>query len=484
MNRRALLTIALTLSPMLGSHAIAEPLPSELEAQGIASMRSGEYQQAEETFLELIELRPKSFVGHYNLAAAHSMQGEIPDAISSMSNAIALGFTDKAQLLRDEDIAALRDDAWFDQLMSQWGALIEARREADAALIEGLFKKRIESRTSEALRFDLRSAHDPVATDEAYEEIQMIAEWAQRELFTGLPGYDLSDTPWTMIGLPDRTGFARWAITVFGPEVRGSVNSVGGAYEHQQRRLVAQDLGATLRHEFVHVLHWRDMSRLRQVHAPWVQEGLASLIEDYDKRGSRPEPVPSWRTNIVKRLLKANRLPSIEELSKIDMNSFTAKRPLAQYAQARTAMLWLLETNRLRLFYEHYCSHYQEDPTGYRSILAAAGLEPDELEKQYRDWVRALPDVPETGSDLKATLGIEIENGSGDGVVVKALPGGARRRTGLKLGSVITHINGRPTRDLFELIRVLGDYGPGQTVTLHHRRGTVHETSGARLIAR
>ena len=477
-------TLAILLCSLFPSTLIAEPKPSELEAEGISAMRAGDYTEAEDVFRELIELRPRSFVGHYNLAAAHSMQGEVSDAVDSMSNAIALGFTDKAQLERDPDIAALREDPWFGQLMSQWGALIDARRDADTRLIEGLFQKKIESRTSDELRFELRSGHDPVATDEAFEELAMIADWAHRELFTELPAHDLSEHPWIMIGLPDRTGFARWAITVFGPSVRGSLSSVGGAYEHQQRRLVAQDLGATLRHEFVHVLHWRDMSRLGQVHAPWVQEGLASLIEDYDIRGAYPAPVPSWRTNIVKRLRKANRLPSIEQLSKIEMNAFTAKRPLSQYAQARAAMLWLLDTGNLGTFYEHYCTNFEDDPTGYRSILAATGLEPDELEEQYREWVLALPDVPETGSDLNATLGIEIENGSGDGVVVKALPAGAGRRTGLKLGSVITHINGRPTRDLFELIRVLGDYGPGQTVTLHHRRGAVHATSDAELIAR
>lgn len=476
------LTLMLCVAPVWAT--LDEPKPSQLEAKGVMAMRSGEYEQAEGVFRDLIELRPDSYVGHYNLAAAHSMQGEVPEAIAAMSNAIALGFTDKPQLFRDSHVEALRADPWFDELMNQWDALIDARREADITLIEGLFRKKIESRTDETLRFELRSGHDPVATDEAMEELQMIADWAHRELFTELPEHDLSDSPWIMIGLPDRTGFARWAITVFGPEVRGSLSSVGGAYEHQQRRLVAQDLGATLRHEFVHVLHWRDMSRLGQVHAPWIQEGLASLIEDYDKRGGNPEPVPSWRTNIVQRLLKANRLPSIEDLSRVDMNSFTAKRPLAQYAQARAAMLWLLDTNKLDEFYQHYCAHYHQDPTGYRSILAATGQEPPELEKSYRAWVRALPPVPETGADLNATLGIEIENGSGDGVVVKALPGGARRRTGLKLGSVITHINGRPTRDLFELIRVLGDYGPGQRVTLHHRRGTVHTTSEATLIAR
>lgn len=476
----ALLAIFLAAPQVLS----AEPKPSELEAQGIALMVAGEFQQAEDVFRQLVELRPESFVGHYNLAAAHSMQNEIKESIASMSNALALGFSDRLQLQRDPDLENLRASAFFAQLMEQWGTLIEARREGDLKLLRGLIKKDIQERTDETYRLELLSAHDVVATDQAHDELLMIADWAQRELFTGLVGFDLEDSPWVIVVLPDRAGFLSWAVTTFGPGVQGSISSVGGAYEHQNRRLVAQDLGATLRHEFIHVLHWRDMNRLGQAHAAWVQEGLASLIEDYDMQGDRPVPVPSWRTNIVKRQLEVNRLPSIEQLTQIEMNAFTAKRPLAQYAQARTLMLWLYETGTLQRFYDHYCQHLDTDPSGYQSLLAATGFDEQELEKHYRDWVRELTAVPETGSDLVATMGIEIENGSGDGVVVKALPGNARTRTGLRLGSVITHINGRPTRDLFELIRVLGDYRAGETVTLHHRRGKIHATSETVLLGR
>lgn len=481
---RPTLLALLTLSSLSALCLGVEPKPSELESRGIEAMHAGEYQQAEEVFRQLIELRPQSFVGHYNLAAAHSMQGEIKESVASISNALALGFSDRLQLERDPDLASLRESAFYGQLMSQWGALIETRRTSDLMLLRGLIKKDLQARTDEPNRLELLSAHDETATDQAHDELLMIADWAQDQLFDGLKTFDLHDSPWVVVVLPDRTGFLSWAVTTFGPSVQGSISSVGGAYEHQQRRLVAQDLGATLRHEFIHVLHWRDMNRLGQAHAAWVQEGLASLIEDYDMHAGKPVPVPSWRTNIVKRMLDANRLPSIEQLTQIEMNAFTAKRPLAQYAQARAVMLWLDQTGRLEAFYTHYTENIGADPSGYKSVLAATRTEPDELEAQYRDWVRGLDTVPETGDDLDATLGIGIENGSGDGVVVKALPGNARTRTGLRLGSVITHINGRPTRDLFELIRVLGDYGPGESVTLHLRRGRIHGTSDVTLLGR
>ncbi|MEX0876863.1 MAG: PDZ domain-containing protein [Phycisphaerales bacterium] len=467
----------------LAVSAVAAPEPLELENRGIEAMAAGDYARAEEIFRDLIELRPESFVGHYNLGAALSMRGEADASIKAMSTALALGFTDKAQLLRDPDLETFRGTDFFGQLMSQWGELIEARRQGDLDTVRPLIKETLESRTDEDLRLELLSAHDETATDQAHAELSMLADWAVGEVFTGLADHPLDDLPWIMVVLPDRTGFMSWAVTVFGPGVQGSISSVGGAYEHQQRRLVAQDLGATLRHEFIHVLHWRDMNRLGQAHAPWVQEGLASLVEDYDTEGDDPVPVPSWRTNIVKRMLDVHRLPRIEELAVIEMQSFTAKRPLAQYAQARTIMLYLLERGLLDDFYARYTANYDDDPSGYDSLLAVLDYEPEELEQAYRAWIAELVTVAETGSDLTATLGIEIENGT-DGVAVTGLPGNARSRTGLRLGSVITHIEGRPTRDLFEFIRVLGQYGPGDTVTLHHRRGRVHSSSEVELLAR
>ncbi len=464
------------------SFAIAEPKPSELESAGIAAMGEQEYQEAESLFRQLIELRPDSFVGHYNLASALSMQGDGQGAVDALSKSITLGFTDIRQITRDPDLATLRQMPFYTELVTNWQALLEARRSNDLDSIKGLIRKKIELRTDEELKIELVSAHDQIATDQAQDELFLIAQWGNGVLFSGVDS--LEDQPWVMVALPDRAGFAKWAITVFGPSVRGNISSVGGAYEHQKRRLVAQDLGATLRHEFVHVLHWRDMNRLGQAHAPWIQEGLASLAEDYDIVGGELVPVASWRTNIIKRTNDRHRMPSIEALANTPMNAFTAKRPLAKYAHARTIMLYLLDQRKLSAFYQTYTQQYRADPTGISALETVLGKELDDIEQDFQAWIDALETVPETGSDLKATLGIEIENGTGDGVVVRGLPGDARSRTGLRLGSVITAIDGKPTRDLFELIRILGKYQPGQTVTLHHRRGTVHETSRVKLLAR
>ncbi|MCA9304253.1 MAG: PDZ domain-containing protein, partial [Phycisphaerales bacterium] len=446
--------------------------PKAAEDAGIEAMAEGRYLDAAEAFAAYIKIRPESFVGYYNLSAAMSRAGELDASQIAMTKALELGFTDRKQLMRDGDLAALRETEFFRSVMDAWDELIETRRKVDLQTVSQLITLKKQLRTSDDHRVELVSAHGEVATDQSLAEMDLLAQWAAENLFAAQadPAF-LEGLPWVMVVLPDKTGFARWAVTVFGPGVRGSISSVGGAYEHQDRRLVAQDLGATFRHEFLHVLHWRDMNDRGQAHAPWVQEGLASLVEDYDMGDDRLVPVASWRTNIVKRLRDVRRLTPIEELAHTEMEQFTSSRPLAKYAQARAVMLFLLDHGRLGAFYNEYTKGISEDPSGVLALKRAMGMELDQIEEAYEAWIDALPAVPETGSDLSATLGIGITTGEGDGVVVESLTSAARRRTGLHTGEVITAINGRPTRDLFEFIRVLGSYSAGQSVTLTTRRG-------------
>ncbi len=458
---------------------------SDLERAGLAALAEGRFDDAEAYLVAQADASPQSFEPWYNLAAVACARADADLAVTRLQRAIILGFTDFRTLSNDPDIACVRSSDFYSQSVARWQEVLGARRAADLAVARGLVPSNREERTVEPLKLEIVSSHDPVGTDQSRDEIEMIAAWANTTLFPQLlnPSAILND-PWVSIVLPDRAEFARWAVAVFGPGARGGLSSIGGAYDHNRRRLVAQDLGATLRHELFHVLHWRDMSRLGQQHAPWIQEGLASLVEDYDIEGGRLVPVPSWRTNIVKRLNDSGRLTPIDRLAATPMDRFVMSRPLAQYAQSRAVMLFLLDRGKLSEFYSEYTRSFDEDPTGLAALRRTLGMEQGELEDAYRDWLDSLPMVAETGSDLPATLGIEIENGTGDGVRVTGLPPGSRERTGLRIGSFITAINGRPTRDLSELIRVLSDYLPGESVTLSHRRGRVHSTSQVELLPR
>lgn len=471
----------------LEEHAARIREATELTAVVMQAFAERDFARAKRVLAEQIELVPTNFVPHYNLACAHAATGDLDAAEASLSTAIQHGFDDVHQMRRDGYLTPLRDRALYQDLLDAWPRILEARRAVILARDEQLVPRRAERRTNDALRLEIVSAHDPTATDLAAGELEALGVWLHEHVFPEIatePWH--SHHPWVDVVLPNPKSFADWEMVTFGADSRRGFSAIGGAYDHDRKRLVSRDLGATLRHEFVHVLHWREMGRLGQRHALWTQEGLASLLEDYDvSPAGQIVPVPSWRTNMTKRLADIGRLPTLETLAGTQMERFSATKPLANYAHARTVFLYLLDRDALAPFFDTYENTYTTDPSGLAALHTVTGFEDQQsLEDDFLAWVRALPTVPETGSDLPATLGVEIEEGTGDGPKVVALPTGSRKRTGLRLGSVITAINARPTRDMHELIRVLGSYAPGDTVTLHHRRGRLHTTSDVQLLPR
>jgi len=403
--------------------------------------------------------------------------------------------------------------------------VLEMQRRSRLELARGWVRGKTVEKADEHLRIDVISAHDETETSAALNEMRRVSGWAET-----LFGEGVNEAgSYVVVALPEPQDFLKWAFWTYGAYARGAFTGIGGAYEHDDRRLVAQDLGPTLRHEFFHVLHWRDMDRRGQVHPVWIQEGLASLVEDMDpewvaqrtpradpdrpavdprlvaggaETADEPEqvrgdggrvpasgPVPSWRTNIVKRLAGAGALKSLEELTGMSHQRFSRNRPLATYAQARTVLLYLHARGELGAWYRVYTtdpdSGFEADPSGLTAMEAVLGEEIDAVERGYTAWVRhELPLVPEEGADLEAGLGVDLEPGEHGGPRVTRLPAGARRRTGLRLGDVITAIDGRPVRDMKEFVRVISSYAAGETVRLSYRRVKLHGESEAVLIER
>jgi hypothetical protein len=322
-----------------------------------------------------------------------------------------------------------------------------------------------------------------MAAEAAKKELALIAKWGNEELIEGLLDTEkMKNDPWVIVILPNRTDFMRWLVSVYGPDAASGNAMIAGSYEHDAKRLVSMDLGSTLRHEFFHVLHWRDMTRRGQMHAIWVMEGLCSLVEDYDLDASgKLTPAVSWRTNMVKRLEKLSKLTPIEKLAAMGPQQFSGDRPLAHYAEARTFFMYLHDRKKLKAWYKEYTATYREDPNGSKAIETVLGKDFKWINRDYRMWVRELPDVPEQITRGMASLGMELETGKDEGPVVISVD---RRRgaPALKPGDVITSIDNRTTRDLAELVRVLSTYHAGTVVTVGYRRGKVYGEEVVELV--
>ena len=503
-----------------------------LTARAIEAFRVGDYSRAESVLTEQLAIDPENFVVHYNLACARAALGKPDPAIEALQRAVEFGFSNRQHLERDPYLEPIRGTEDFRRLLDHWDGVIGMQRRVRVEQAREWVRGSTEERADERLRIDLISAHSEAETDEAMDQIGRVADWAGGILPIG-EAPEVASAPFVVVALPDQRDFLKWAFWTYGERARRAFAGIGGSYEHDEKRLVAQDLGPTLRHEFFHVLHWRDMDRLGQVHPIWIQEGLASLVEDMDParlvhpragrqadRTTAPEgidpnlvpatpieaerssavpdgesaptdswiPVPSWRSNIVKRLARTGPLPDFESFMGRGHADFSTRRPLAAYAHARTILLFLQSRGVLADWYSRYTGDpeigFASDPSGIAAMEAALGMELPEIESAYRAWVvDDLPMVAESGTDLVAVLGVDVEQGE-TGPTVSSVPREARRRTGLRRLDVITAIDGRPVRDMKEFVRVLSAYEPGETVRVEYRRQRLSGAGDIELVRR
>lgn len=456
---------------------------ARLQSLAFRAISDRRYEEARVALEEQATLQPSNFVVQYNLACVNARLLDKAAAVENLHRAIELGFIDLRQMQTDPDLEPIRAEPGFRAIIDNWNAIIDARAVANLDRTREIYGDKYLYETDDRRRLLYACAYDQQSFQIARDELARLADWGIETVFR-----DLQDTatpdPFVTVILPNRRDFLRWVVATYGPASRNNFSGIGGAYDHDRKQLVAQDLGATLRHEFFHVLHWRSASRLGQQHPIWIQEGLCALVEDYDIVGGALTPVPSWRTNTVKRILAGGKLTRIEDLAAIPRDKFTAGgRTMARYAECRTFFLFLSSKGLLGRWYNLYTAGYDADPTGVASVLAALDTDIDGANAMYRDWLRQLPAVPEPGGrEGRVGLGIDVDPGEGDGPVVTQAASRAARASGIRVGDIIYAINDRPTRDVFELVRVLGSYAPGANVTLSVRRLTRHLTIEIQLV--
>ncbi len=500
-NRWWTLTLALVVG---ASGVLAQPEDIErLSQRALGAAATRDYPRAEQLFREWAVADMENFVPVYNLACMLSLQGKGEEAMQSLRTAIERGFVDVYRLRSDPDLSGVRTREDFQTLVKSWSDVLDARA-SDAMAGTKLFfanpktpgvggKGHYQEFRDPALRLIYWADSDATSFAKAREDITRLGQWGLATIFPDLKeGGELD--PWVIVVLPQEKHFLKWAVAQYGDDAIRGGGGIGGAYSHDDKRLVAMDLGPTLRHEFFHVLHWRSSTRKGQDHPVWIQEGLCSLVEEYTTREGGEakgtiQPLSSWRTNMAKRMLRSGKLVPLKELATMPREQFTGSRALGNYAHGRSIFLYLYEQKKLGDWYRLYLSDresgYAMDPSGVAAIEKVLEKPIVEIDKDFRAWLRALPDVAEQGRPGSATLGVDVDPGTGDGPRIMEI--GSRstaRKAGLRKGDVITAINDEPCRDLNELVRLLGDFQPGDEVKVSYRRGSTHGEARVKLTPR
>jgi Peptidase_C39 like family len=149
--------------------------------------------------------------------------------------------------------------------------------------------------------------------------------------------------------------------------------------------------GGTLVHEIVH-----PFVRTNFPECPdWLNEGLGSLYEQCGEAGGRIRGATNWRLAGLQKAIRADRVPSFEQLCGTTGGAFYTADPGTNYAQARYLCYYLQEQGLLKKFYHAFQANRRDDPTGYKTLqktLArdAAAIDMDEFKDAWQDYVMKL----------------------------------------------------------------------------------------------
>lgn len=432
-----------------------------LEANIVRAFSAARYERALEQIDAYLEVWPNSPLMLYNQACGYALTGRRDAAGQSLLQAIDLGFRDFGHLKRDPDLATMHDHPTFIAIMAAEGQIDRTKSDRQLKKWKGRFGEEGYIYESDAeRRLHFATGVDATAHKQMKDMIQTQADQMSKTLFGSAPDY------WCLIAVPKEADAKKF----FEQE------NTAGIYIHASRRLVSRDIGASMRHEFGHLMHYGHMERLGgQKHPIWIQEGLASLYEDYsiDDDGSFTFR-PNRRQNIISKQVDRNVALSFERFFALDPRSFMAGNA-RYYPQARSIFEFLAALGVLEEWYETYTKHFDLDLTGKRAFEKTFGLPLKSIERRWRTWVIDRGEVDDSIDYGDASIGIAgVE--AGDGVRIVEFKSLAARRAGLEIGDVIVAVDDKAVRTRTELVLTIAKRNVGDLVKLRVRRGTAYRT--------
>ncbi|HDY65332.1 MAG TPA: hypothetical protein ENH84_03745 [Phycisphaerae bacterium] len=138
--------------------------------------------------------------------------------------------------------------------------------------------------------------------------------------------------------------------------------------------------GGTLVHEIVHALLAPNFPECPS----WFNEGLGSLYEQCSKKDGRIVGHTNWRLAGLQKAIKAGTVPSFKKLTGTTMRRFYMGGSGVHYAQARYLCYYLQEKGLLRTFYRQFHANFEQDPTGYKTLVKI--LHVRDMEKFKKKW--------------------------------------------------------------------------------------------------
>ncbi len=162
-----------------------------------------------------------------------------------------------------------------------------------------------------------------------------------------------------------------------------------GYYSPEHKALIMNIAtgGGTLVHEIVH-----PFMRANFPECPaWFNEGMGSLYEQSNERRGHIVGDTNWRLAGLQKAIKAETVPSFEELCGTTDAAFYGQDRGTNYAQARYLCYYLQEHGLLTDYYAAFVKNHKDDPTGYKSLQSILKVKDmDQFKKDWEKWVSEL----------------------------------------------------------------------------------------------
>ena len=455
MSRRLslfLLSVLACFAPPANGQAIDQ---DRLEQRIVRTFGAGRYEEALAQVDAYLARWPETPHMHYNRACALTLLGRHDAAGEALVQAVEYGFREFEQMKRDPDMDGMRNHPTY-------LAILEARDRVNRGSSDRQVE-RWKSRygedgytfeSDEARRLHFVTSVDAVAHAQMKRMLQRQADQMAKSLFTGPPDY------WCLVAVPT----AEDATDIF------PARNTSGIYLHDSRRLISRDIGSSMRHEFAHLMHYGHMERLGQKHAMWVQEGLASLYEDYElSEDGTITFVPNLRHNIARKQVERRMAVPWNKMMAFDGRSFLAG-DARYYPQVRSMFEFLAHNGVLEEWYRNYTETFERSPNGARAWEETFRVPLETIEQRWRTWVLERGRIDDRIDYGDASIGIRGVDAA-DGVRIEQVVGSAARRAGLRRNDVIVEVNGAPVRSQGELMLEIAKRKVGDRVRLRIRRG-------------
>ena len=469
MTTRRLLQLFLAATVVLGSvhtaQAQSKPSRITLERQIINAFDRDDVKRALSLIDRYLKFWPRDSDMIYNAACAHALLNEREEAAERLYDAVRAGFRDFDHMENDPDLKSIRDHDVYLAILEARDRVAESATENTNPTVENestprrprrdlMLGPRSNRGTEEFVQwqeehpegylFESDARHQlhfasPLTREAQSEMIAMLGEQAD-QMVESL--FQTVQPDWVFILVPSKEDQAEFGLN----------NSTAGWYEHKLRTLVTADIGASLRHEFVHLLHWGHMDLLGQRHPMWVQEGLASLYEEYalDAETGRIRFEPNERHNVVLDLVIAGEIPSWRLLFSMEPVRFmrAAER---NYPIVRSIFEFIAARGLLERWYQELVKTWREDQDGILALERTFNLPLESIERSWRSWVRERGRFDDSIEQGDASLGIKADEAVDGCVVTTVYPGSGAAEGGLKRGDVIVRLGSDTVRSTREL---------------------------------